>query len=111
MGFARRSRKCSNKTRSTDIYSCSAASALRPQWPGDSLQAIRESKYRWPSRDTLSLEISQQELSLLPDGVDFTRLRRLPVFHAHAALTALANSLPWLTTAQSWHTQSESVTF
>jgi hypothetical protein len=50
-------------------------------------------------------------LSLLPDGVDFTRLRRLPVFHAYAALTALANSLPWLTTAQSWHTQSESVTF
>jgi hypothetical protein len=32
-------------------------------------------------------------------------------FMRRAALTALANSLPWLTTAQSWHTQSESVTF
>lgn len=86
MGFARRSRKCSNKTRSTDIYSCSTANAPRPQWPGDSVQAIRESKYRWPFRDTLSLEISQQELSLFPmvwtsrdcgDCPCFMRTRRL----------------------------------
>ena len=32
------------------------------------------------------MEISVQELSLLLDGIDFTRLRRLPSFHAHAAL-------------------------
>jgi hypothetical protein len=32
------------------------------------------------------MEISAQELSLLLDGVDFTRIRRLPVFHARGAL-------------------------
>jgi hypothetical protein len=31
------------------------------------------------------LENSAQELSLLHDGVDFTRTPRSPVFHAHAA--------------------------
>jgi transposase len=47
---------------------------------------LEKGRYRWPSRDAVSLEITEQELALLLDGVDFTRLRRLPVFHAHAAL-------------------------
>ena len=47
---------------------------------------LEKGKYKWPSREAASIEISQQDLSLLLDGVDFTRLRRLPVFHAHAAL-------------------------
>jgi hypothetical protein len=34
----------------------------------------------------VSIEITEQELSLLLDGVDFTRIRRLPAVHAHAAL-------------------------
>jgi transposase len=49
-------------------------------------QRLEKGKYRWPAREAASLEISQQELSLLLDGVDFTRLRRLPSVHAHAAL-------------------------
>jgi transposase len=47
---------------------------------------LEKGRYKWPSRDAVSLEITEQELALLLDGVDFTRLRRLPVFHAHAAL-------------------------
>lgn len=47
---------------------------------------LEKGRYKWPSRDAASLEITEQELALLLDGVDFTRLRRLPVFHAHAAL-------------------------
>jgi len=47
---------------------------------------LEKGRYRWPARDAASMEISAQELSLLLDGVDFTRIRRLPVFHAHAAL-------------------------
>jgi hypothetical protein len=34
----------------------------------------------------VSIEITEQELSLLLDGVDFTRICRLPAVHAHAAL-------------------------
>jgi hypothetical protein len=41
---------------------------------------------KWPTREAAALEISEEELKLLLDGVDFTRLRRLPPFHAHAAL-------------------------
>ena len=47
---------------------------------------LERGKYKWPSRDGASMEISVQELSLLLDGIDFTRLRRLLSFHAHAAL-------------------------
>jgi len=47
---------------------------------------LEKGRYKWPSRDAVSLEITEQELALLLDGVDFTRLRRLPVFHAYAAL-------------------------
>jgi transposase len=47
---------------------------------------LEKGKYKWPTRKAASVEISAQELALLLDGIDFTRLRRLPVFHAHAAL-------------------------
>lgn len=47
---------------------------------------LEKGKYRWPACDASSLEISEQELALLLDGVDFTRIRRLPTMHAQAAL-------------------------
>jgi len=47
---------------------------------------LEKGKYKWPTREAASMEITAQELSLLLDGIDFTRLRRLPAFHAHAAL-------------------------
>jgi transposase len=47
---------------------------------------LEKGKYRWPACDASSLEISEQELALLLDGVDFTRIRRLPTVHAQAAL-------------------------
>src|ERR1022692_4681803 len=47
---------------------------------------LEKGRYRWPARDAVSLEITEQELSLLLDGVDFTRIRRLPAVYAHAAL-------------------------
>lgn len=47
---------------------------------------LEKGRYKWPSSDDVSMEISQQELSLLLDGVDFTRLRRLPALHVQAAL-------------------------
>lgn len=47
---------------------------------------LEKGRYRWPARDAVSIEITEQELSLLLDGVDFTRIRRLPAVHAHAAL-------------------------
>ena len=59
-------------------------------WDSDGLaiwyKRLEKGRYRWPARDAASMEISAQELSLLLDGVDFTRIRRLPVFHAHSAL-------------------------
>lgn len=47
---------------------------------------LEKGRYKWPTREAAALEISEEELKLLLDGVDFTRLRRLPPFHAHAAL-------------------------
>ena len=47
---------------------------------------LERGKYKWPSREAASIEISEQELSLLLDGVDFTRIRRLPAVHAQVAL-------------------------
>lgn len=37
-------------------------------------------KYKWPTPDAGSMELTEQELALLLDGVDFTRIRRLPPF-------------------------------
>jgi transposase len=47
---------------------------------------LEKGRFKWPTRQAASVEISEQELSLLLDGIDFTRLRRLPAFEARAAL-------------------------
>ena len=47
---------------------------------------LEKGRYKWPARECASVEISEQELALLLDGIDFTRLRRLPSVQAHAAL-------------------------
>ena len=41
---------------------------------------LEKGKYKWPTRDSASIELSAHELELLLDGVDFTRIRRLPPF-------------------------------
>ena len=45
---------------------------------------LERGKYKWPSPDAVSMELTEQELALLLDGVDFTRIRRLPPFVLHA---------------------------
>lgn len=47
---------------------------------------LEHGKFKWPLRGAPCFEISAQDLSLLLDGIDFTRLKRLPDFHAQAAL-------------------------
>jgi transposase len=47
---------------------------------------LEKGKYRWPSCDGASIELSEQELALLLDGVDFTRIRRLPALQMQAVL-------------------------
>jgi transposase len=47
---------------------------------------LEKGSYRWPGADGAVLEISERDLSLLLDGIDFTRLRRLPPVFAEAAL-------------------------
>ena len=44
---------------------------------------LERGKYKWPSPDADSMELTEQELALLLDGVDFTRIRRLPEFSLH----------------------------
>jgi transposase len=38
---------------------------------------LERGKYKWPSPDAVSIELTEHELALLLDGVDFTRIRRL----------------------------------
>jgi transposase len=45
---------------------------------------LERGKYKWPSRECTSIELTAHELKLLLDGVDFTRIRRLPPFVVHA---------------------------
>ena len=45
---------------------------------------LERGKYKWPSREAASVELTEHELALLLDGVDFTRIRRLPPFVVHA---------------------------
>ena len=47
---------------------------------------LERGKYKWPSPDADSMELTEQELALLLDGVDFTRIRRLPSFALHPTL-------------------------
>jgi transposase len=44
---------------------------------------LEHGKYKWPSPDALSMELTEHELALFLDGVDFTRIRRLPPFVLH----------------------------
>lgn len=44
---------------------------------------LERGKYKWPSPDADSIKLTEQELALLLDGVDFTRIRRLPTFALH----------------------------
>jgi hypothetical protein len=45
---------------------------------------LENGKFKWPTRDAASIELTEHELALLLDGVDFTRIRRLPAFSLHA---------------------------
>jgi len=50
----------------------------------DLVQRLEKGKYKWPTRDAASIEMTEHELALLLDGVDFKRIRRLPAFSLHA---------------------------
>jgi transposase len=45
---------------------------------------LGKGKYKWPTRDAASIEMTEHELALLLDGVDFTRIQGLPAFSLHA---------------------------
>ena len=45
---------------------------------------LERGKYKWPSPDAATIELTEHELALLLDGVDFTRIRRLPPFVLYA---------------------------
>jgi transposase len=47
---------------------------------------LEKGRYKWPHPNAASMEISAHDLALLLDGIDFTRLKRLPAFQAQAAL-------------------------
>ena len=44
---------------------------------------LERGKYKWPSPDADSMELTEQEFTHLLDGVDFTRIRLLPAFVLH----------------------------
>jgi transposase len=46
---------------------------------------LERGKYNWRSREAASSALTEHELTLLLDGVDFTRFRRLPPFALHTA--------------------------
>ena len=46
---------------------------------------LEKGRFKWPSHDAPSFEITERDLSLLLDGIDFTRLKKLPDFHAEFA--------------------------
>jgi IS66 Orf2 like protein len=37
---------------------------------------LENGKFKWPTRDAASIELTEHELALLLDGVDFTHIRR-----------------------------------
>ena len=47
---------------------------------------LEKGHYKWPKDDCHSLEMTAIELSLLLDGIDFTKLKKLPKFNATSAL-------------------------
>jgi transposase len=44
---------------------------------------LEQGRYKWPAPDSASIELTEHELTLLLDGVDFTRIKRLPPFEMH----------------------------
>ena len=46
---------------------------------------LERGKYKWSSPDADSMELTDQELALQLDGVDFTRIRRLPALALHTS--------------------------
>lgn len=52
---------------------------------------LEKDKYKWPTRDAASIELTEYELALLLDGVDFTRTPVANVFFARAATMSAAN--------------------
>lgn len=42
---------------------------------------LEKGRFKWPRTAQSPLEISAQEFALLLDGIDFTKLKRLPDFH------------------------------
>lgn len=47
---------------------------------------LEKGRYKWPHKSAASLEISTQDFALLLDGIDFTKLKKLPNFNAQFAL-------------------------
>jgi transposase len=47
---------------------------------------LEKGRFKWPQQNTSALEMTEQDLSLLLDGIDFTKLKRLPKFNATSAL-------------------------
>ena len=47
---------------------------------------LEKGRFKWPRSVVHSLSISELELALLMDGIDFTKLKKLPVFKAQYAL-------------------------
>ena len=47
---------------------------------------LEKGRYKWPHKSAASLEIGTQDFALLLDGIDFTKLKKLPNFNAQFAL-------------------------
>ena len=47
---------------------------------------LEKGRFKWPHKAVHSLEITAQEFSLLLDGIDFTKLKRLPNFNAECVI-------------------------
>ena len=47
---------------------------------------LEKGHYKWPKNTASSIEITTIELSLLLDGIDFTKLKKLPKHNATSAL-------------------------
>jgi transposase len=47
---------------------------------------LEKGHFKWPKNNASSIEMTTVELSLLLDGIDFTKLKKLPEFNATSAL-------------------------
>ena len=59
-------------------------------WDGDGFvlyyKRLEKGHYKWPKNTASSIEMTTIELSLLLDGIDFTKLKKLPKHNATSAL-------------------------